>query len=372
MNQRHPNRLLHVHSGNLYGGIERVLITLAAQSTRHRFALAFTGQLADELRATREAGATAEVQTDLVRILAPVRFSRPWTVSRFRDRLSHLLANEHPDVVLCHAPWSYALAAPVARQRDIPLALWLHGVFTGRPWLERLTRRIQPDVLIGNSQFTAGTAASFFPRVPQHVVYPPVPFPTVPSASDQASGPTDVVIIQVARPEPGKGLLLHIEALKLMADDPSWSMWFVGGARRSVEAKQLRLANRAADRAGLGGRVRFLGARSDVPQLLTRAHIYCQPNTAPEGFGITLIEAMQAGLPVVTTEVGAAAELVDQSSGLLVPPDATAVAAQLRSLCSDPAQRKSLGSAGPERARLPCDPSAQELKLLDALGSVIS
>jgi peptidoglycan/LPS O-acetylase OafA/YrhL len=98
--------------------------------------------------------------------------------------------------------------------------------------------------------------------------------------------------------------------------------------------------------------------------LLAAADIFCQPNTAPEGFGISLIEALVAGLPVVTTELGAASEIVDGACGVLVPPaNAPALAAVLRRLIQEPAWRHSLAGSGPARARTLCDPATQIEKL---------
>jgi glycosyltransferase involved in cell wall biosynthesis len=50
-------------------------------------------------------------------------------------------------------------------------------------------------------------------------------------------------------------------------------------------------------------------ARSDVARLLAAADIHCQPNIGPEPFGITFIEALYAGLPLVTTSIGGAIEM---------------------------------------------------------------
>ena len=54
-------------------------------------------------------------------------------------------------------------------------------------------------------------------------------------------------------------------------------------------------------RRGIAGRVRFLGERRDVAACMHAADIHCQPNTAPEPFGLVFVEALYAGLPVVTT-----------------------------------------------------------------------
>src|SRR5579872_7051110 len=97
-------RVLHVSSGNLFGGIEIMLLTVA----RHRascsemephVALAFEGRLSRELT---ETGVP-------VHLLGSVRASRPHTVLRARRRLRDLLRRVGFDVVVCHAPWSHAV-----------------------------------------------------------------------------------------------------------------------------------------------------------------------------------------------------------------------------------------------------------------------
>src|SRR5438128_9338003 len=97
-------KVLHVHSGNLYGGVEAMLVTLA----RHRalcadmepsFALCFEGRLSRELNA---AGVS-------VYPLGAVRVSRPHSVWRARRRLRQLLREQHVDVMICHSAWSQAI-----------------------------------------------------------------------------------------------------------------------------------------------------------------------------------------------------------------------------------------------------------------------
>jgi glycosyltransferase involved in cell wall biosynthesis len=123
-----------------------------------------------------------------------------------------------------------------------------------------------------------------------------------------------------------------------------------------------------AARSGTAGRVRFLGQRSDVPRLMAAADLFCQPNVGPEPFGIVFVEALYAGLPVVTTGFGGAAEIVDERCGELTPPsDPAAVAAALGGLIRDPARRQALGAAGPGRAAHLCDPGRQLARLMAAL-----
>src|SRR6202007_943175 len=99
---------------------------------------------------------------------------------------------------------------------------------------------------------------------------------------------------------------------------------------------------------GLGERVRFLGQRADVPQLLASADIHCQPNTGPEPFGIAFVEALYAGLPIVTSGRGGALEIVDASCGILTPPGSSEeLALVLKQLITDDALRQRLSAGGP-------------------------
>jgi glycosyltransferase involved in cell wall biosynthesis len=131
------------------------------------------------------------------------------------------------------------------------------------------------------------------------------------------------------------------------------------------------LKNNAAQ-LGIADRVRFLDQRTDVTRLLAAADIFCQPNVSGEPFGIVFIEALYAQLPVVTTNIGGAREIVDDSCGVLVPPgDAHALAESLRRLIADETQRSRLGRAGPVRARRLCDPATQLNQFQEAVGSII-
>src|SRR5437879_1819269 len=109
-------RLLHVHSGNLYGGVETLLVTLARYHKlcpllESEFALCFDGRLASEFR---------QVGAPLHR-LREVRARRPWLVMRARRRLRELLRKKRYDAVACHMPWAQAVFGPVVRGERIPL-----------------------------------------------------------------------------------------------------------------------------------------------------------------------------------------------------------------------------------------------------------
>ncbi|MGA7764350.1 MAG: glycosyltransferase [Candidatus Binataceae bacterium] len=369
-------RVLHVSAGNLYGGLETVLVTLARCSAlspelQCEFALCFAGRVEDELRA---AGAP-------VHRLDEVRFRWPLSILRARRALRNLIEQRAFDTVICHSPWTQAIFGSAVRQAGVASIFWLHDVASGRHWLERWAARVVPDGAICNSRFTAATLPLIYsrvPRVPCEVVYCPVaPAPGV-SQADRAAvraelgaAPETIVVIQVGRMEEWKGHRLHLNALARMARVPGlpeWTCWIVGGVQRPHEAHYFETLRAQAAALGIGPRVNFLGQRGDVTRLLAAADIHCQPNTGPEPFGITFIEALYAGLPVVTTSIGGALEIVDGSCGILVQPDdPVALAAALRRLTEDRELCARLGAAGSARARALCEPRVQMAALVRAL-----
>lgn len=116
-----------------------------------------------------------------------------------------------------------------------------------------------------------------------------------------------------------------------------------GELRPQVEA---RLAA-----AGLGSICWLPGSRDDTPELLRALDLFVLPSLA-EGISNTILEAMSSGIPVVATDVGGNAELVQADrTGQLVPrANPAALAAALRRYVDDPELRRAHGAAGRARA----------------------
>ncbi|MFZ5449072.1 MAG: glycosyltransferase [Thermodesulfobacteriota bacterium] len=136
----------------------------------------------------------------------------------------------------------------------------------------------------------------------------------------------------------GKGHKELITALAQIKERYPCHALIVGGGRREAEIKQL------AESLGLAGEVHFLGQRQDVPDLLHAMDIFVLPSYS-EGVSLALLEAMAAGLPVITTAVGGNPEIVAHGvTGLLIPPrDAGALAQALERLLADPAGAAQMG-----------------------------
>jgi glycosyltransferase involved in cell wall biosynthesis len=210
---------------------------------------------------------------------------------------------------------------------------------------------------------------SQFPGVRGEVLNYPIP-PQVVEAGELGSeerrsirqqlgaGSGDVVILQASRIESWKGPDLTLRALARLRDLPRWQFWLAGGIQRPSEQPFFDLLHQIASDGEIANRVRFLGQRSDVARLMRAADLYCQGNRGPEGFSLSFLEASYCGLPIITTDLGGASEMIDPETGILVPPEegVTGLADALRSLLVDPDRR----------ATMACRARAKAVRLGDA------
>ncbi|MBB3143041.1 glycosyltransferase family 4 protein [Halomonas organivorans] len=157
---------------------------------------------------------------------------------------------------------------------------------------------------------------------------------------------------------PGKGQRVWVEALARLAERAetgglasAWHGVVIGGlgaeeGSNAAFVEELRMRIQAL---GLDARITFSGFRADLPRCLQALDIVCTPSRN-EAFGLTVIEAMAAGRPVVGASSGAIPELVSPDTGRLAAPESPeAWAAALAELVDDGALRERLGAAGRKR-----------------------
>lgn len=132
----------------------------------------------------------------------------------------------------------------------------------------------------------------------------------------------------------------------LIAQHPAASLVLAGDGPRRAELELL------VRKTGVGASVRFLGSVTDVPGLLRDLTVFAYPTTADEGFGVALIEAMAAGLPIVATEVGPVREVVGDAALLVPPSDPRSFSQALDRLLRDADLRESLGAKAKARASI--------------------
>ncbi|MBL9085048.1 MAG: glycosyltransferase family 4 protein [Planctomycetales bacterium] len=353
-------KVLHFVAGNLYGGVEAYLATVAklgslVPEVRHEFAVCYQGRLFEELNSHQA----------FVHELGSVRISRPWTVWKARSVLERIVGSRGIDVVVTHGSWPHLVAGNAARRAGARLVYFTHDNLARVSWGDRIAARVAPDLILANSQFTLDAACRLFPNCPALVCYLPVESFDIPQDGrntvrrDFKVSNDCTVIIQVSRLERWKGHVTLLEALGRISNVKNWEAWIVGGAQRPREIEYFQELQALAARLGIAQRIRFLGQRNDVRRILAAADVFCQANLQPEPFGIAFVEALYSGLPVVTSDFGGGKEIVGETCGILTPPgDTDALAETLCHLIQSTDERRRIAAKGPTRAWELCDPRA--------------
>lgn len=168
-----------------------------------------------------------------------------------------------------------------------------------------------------------------------------------PLSQDRKRDYNDCRIVMVGRLHQQKGISDLLQALKLLPshlDRTRWHLDIIGdGPMREVIEKQIITMK-------LAGRVRIMGHSSNVNQELPNYDVFVLPSYR-EGNSNAILEAMHAGLPVVSTRVGGTPILVGEAGDCLLhePGDAQRLADLLTEVISRPAWRRELGSAMRQR-----------------------
>lgn len=333
-------RIVHVVPSLGHGGLEHVAIRLA-EAHRARghdvtiFALWGGGPLADE--AARRG--------------IPVALGRGNRLAG-AARAALWMARRRPDIVHAHNANTMHYAALGALAGGARLVVTEHSA-PDVTW--RTPTRMEQALcaaVVGVSRATALTtvaAASGRDVVVVHNGVAP-PGPTRARAAVRAAlglG-TGLAAIHVARFDQLKAHDVLLRGLARLRDEGlALTALLVGDGRERERTERL-----AADLALGPDRVRFLGERADVPDLLGAADLFVLPSWT-EGVSLALLEAMIHGLPVVVSAVGGNLEVVrDGEEGLLVPAgDDAALAAALARMAGEPVLRVRLGEAARRRAQ---------------------
>jgi glycosyltransferase involved in cell wall biosynthesis len=219
----------------------------------------------------------------------------------------------------------------------------------------RLVRRYADAVLFDGEALIAAHGGSESLEMPAFVYFPPVdterfaPSPERRASLREELGiPPDVPLVgTVSHLTPLKALEnLLGAAVRISEASPETRFVVIGSAPESHAAYGERLRRQAAE-LDLPHPIIFAGPRDDVERWYAAMDVDLITSRS-EGTTTTALEAQACGVPVVSTDVGAVHEVVEDGvTGFLVPPgDAAAIATATLSLLEDPAQRAEIGRAG--------------------------
>ena len=289
-------------------------------------------------------------------------------------QVRRLLTRLDVDVVNAHAPVP-GLADVAAFRSPVPVVMTYHsgslvkGGHRVDVLLRAYERHVLPRVFARCSQLIAVSPVSEAYATGRAQVIPP----GVDSSQFRAPATIEgrerrvLFVGRVERTSRWKGLQVLVEALV--------------GLRESVPDVRLDVVGDGDDVAHLKSRAEELGVddlidwhgrvdHRELPRFYQRAGVTVLPSlTESESFGMTLVEAMACGCPVVGSDVGGIPFVIrDQVDGLLVPPgDATALSDALRDVLTDPLRAAELGAAGREAAQTRWDWSHQEASTIQVL-----
>ncbi len=260
-------------------------------------------------------------------------------------RLCRLLWQRRGRVVHVHSPSLAPLVRLVAIATRSPVVYTEHNRWAQYRLATRLANAVTSPLDAHRIFVSEGVRASVWWNrgCPSEVLHHGIELAGAPSAQERADvrgelgfDASDVVVMTVANLRVEKAPLdLLAAAERVVAAEPGVRFVWIGQGPLEAEFTA------AIARRGLGDHVRFLGYRPDARRLLAAADIFCL-SSHHEGLPVAIMEALDAGIPVVATDVGGLGEAVGGADpcGDLVPAGAPdRLAAAIVALADAPATR---------------------------------
>lgn len=328
-----------------WGGAEKLQLTFAreARARGHRLTVIGLKHIADAPYPPMLTALDAEVDI--------LPGSSLLNIGRIM-RLTGFLRREQVDILHTHLAYANIIGALAGALAGVPVVATLHSIGTDPRHYHPLRFRLEKWALgharglILVADAVADAYAAILPDRNMHIIPNPVepvadlsPPGRTALRSELTGDPARPLLISVGRLSPPKGYYDLLQAFAALHQEiPAAYLIIAGdGALFDELTGQIAALN-------LEKHARLLGARPDVPRLLAASDIYVSASHR-EGLPLATLEAMSAGLPVVTTSVGGVPELVAGRGVLLPPRRPEALTAALIALLNDPARQHSLGTA---------------------------
>jgi glycosyltransferase involved in cell wall biosynthesis len=310
--------LLVIPSARLYGGGDVWLGALLAGLGKHGVAVTALFEEDGELAChARMHGCTAIIaggggpRRDPGELVAPV---------------AEVLSTNQPQVTVFWSPRAQLYGAQAHALAGRPgRTAWVQHVLPSRFWLHQAASESPSDLVICVSRAVQERQVLLYPQSATAVCHPGVnvPDPGMSRAAARRSlgiPPDRPVIGVVGRIEPWKGQDVAVRMLDTMSNEDCWLV-LVGDRHSASWPEFAPEVDTLAARLGLGSRVLYPGHRSDAAALVPGLDVLVCASRE-EGFGLSVVEAMAAGVPVAATRCGGPEDVIEHEvSGLLVPPE---------------------------------------------------
>ena len=263
--------------------------------------------------------------------------------------IKDLLRKLAPDLVTTHSNKAGFVGRLAAKALKIPVIHTSHGfLFGGREhsfsgYCYRFAEKIASGaadrvICVAESECELAKRLKVIKPEKLKIVHNGLPDVELKSLASADREPP--ILISVARFSKPKDHYTLLQAL-IGLTEYRWRLDLVG------DGPKQKLIEKLVRNCSLAGKINFLGTRSDVPGLLAQSSIFIL-SSRREGFPLSILEAMRAGLPVIATDVGGISEaLIDGETGFLVPAgDYSALRKRICALIEDPILRKQMGAKG--------------------------
>jgi glycosyltransferase involved in cell wall biosynthesis len=349
-------RILHLITQLPTGGAEHLLAAIVRELDGDRYeSLVCCIQERGELAALIEAAG--------VPVVCLERRGKRFSIGTVLA-LARLMRERQIDLVHCHLYHANLYGRLAARLVGIPAIATVHNTYIRRKWHRSLLNRWLGrgrGLVIAVSAEARADVIRHDRLDPQRVLLLPngidltrVDTPLSQAAAKERLGyaADDFVIGCIGRLEEQKG---HVNIIRAVGQLLETAPADLGRRLRLLIVGEGRLRGeleRAVAASGLGASVLLAGSRSDVAEILRSLDLYVMPSLW-EGLSLAMLEAMAAGLAVIISDVGGAAEVLgDGEFGVRVPPgDVGALAAAITALATNDTERRRLGGAARQRVR---------------------
>lgn len=161
----------------------------------------------------------------------------------------------------------------------------------------------------------------------------------------------DIIVCIIARIVPWKGHKVFLQAAKMVSEEIANIKFLIVGDTMFGRKSYLEQLHETADALGIKDKVVFAGFVKNVEGILGISDIVTHCSVRPEPFGLCIIEAMAAGKAVISTTLGAPAEIIeDGRDGILIEPnDPVSLARTILRLAHSEQQRSMLGRAARQK-----------------------